>query len=84
MITSLLKGHDNEIRGAVVRSSNGSELRRPLTKLYPIEYVSKLKDNNTVILPKVIEEENRVRPKRNAAVIGELKRRFQDKQFENE
>ena len=39
VIIKLIKGHDNEVRGAVVRCSNKSELKRSLTKLYPIEYV---------------------------------------------
>ena len=40
VVTELIKGKmDNNIRGALVRLSNNSLLKRPVNKLYPIEYV---------------------------------------------
>ena len=40
VVTELVKGKmENNIRGALVRLSNNSLLKRPVNKLYPIEYV---------------------------------------------
>ena len=40
VVTELIKGKmDNNIRGALVRLSKNSLLKRPVNKLYPIEYV---------------------------------------------
>ena len=40
VVTELIKGKmDNNIREALVRLSNNSLLKRPVNKLYPIEYV---------------------------------------------
>ena len=39
VVTELIKGKmDNNIRGALVRLSNNSLLKRPVNKLYPTEY----------------------------------------------
>ena len=65
IVIELLKGKmDNSIRGAIVRLPNKTELRRPVNKLYPIEYVRKPAEKETL------------RTRREAAVLGELKRRF--------
>ena len=40
VLTELIKGKmDNNIRGALVRLSNNSLLKRPVSELYPFEYV---------------------------------------------
>ena len=66
-VTELIKGKmDNNIRGALVRLSNNSLLKRPVNKLYPIEYVQRngQEPADTV---------NLTRSRREAAEIGELR-----------
>ena len=69
-VTELIEGKmDNNIRGALVRLSNNSLLKRPVNKLYPIEYVQRngQEPADTV---------NLTRSRREAAEIGELRRRI--------
>ena len=74
LIERLINGKDDAARGAVVRvSKTHREVSRPVNKLYPIESIeSKKKEMNdgseTIV--------TRNRPRREAAVIGDIKRRF--------
>ena len=62
----LISTSDNRIRGATVRlGKTGTLLNRPVNKLYPLE-----------IRRKVHSEKPPTRIRRDAAVIGELKRKF--------
>ena len=111
-VLELIKGHDEKIRGALVRTSQGTELKRPANKLYPIECVKynqiendmindnndlvndnndlvndnndMVNDNNDLVNDNKNEVDNDInngneskkRLKREAAVVGELKRKF--------
>ena len=37
VVTKLIESKDKQIRGAVVRTANGSEPKRPVSKLFPVE-----------------------------------------------
>ena len=73
-IESLIKGKDGQIRGAVVRTvSKGNKsqyLQRPVNKLYPLEV------GNTAVKNEI--EQIELKPRRRAAVEGELKRKLLD------
>ena len=60
---------DNNIRGALVRLSNNSLLKRSVNKLYPIENVRSNRQEPA-------DTGNLTRSRREAAEIGELRRRF--------
>ena len=65
VVTELIKGKmDNNIRGALVRLSNNSLSKRPVNKLYPIEYVRSNRKEP-------VNTENLTRSRREAAGIGE-------------
>ena len=83
------------MRGAEVRTPDGSILKRPITKLFPIESFECQLDENVgenasknggenvnenvydiVVRPKRNVGKNVVRRKRNAAIVGEIRRRF--------
>ena len=72
------------MRGAEVMTPNGSILKRPNTKLFPIEYFECQLDKNVGenVNKNVAENmnenvyDNVVRPKRNPAIAGEIRRRF--------
>ena len=79
MVENLLRGDDNMVRAAVVKVVSGKgdqlqRLRRPMQNLIPIEVranerpdsISRNNDHNA--------SNEEVRPRREAAVIGELKR----------
>ena len=76
IVVELLKGPDGKMRGAEVRTPNGSILKRPIIKLFPIQYfecqlnedVGENVDENVC--------DNEVQTKRNAAIAGEIGRRF--------
>ena len=69
-VTELIKGKmDNNIRRALVRLSNNSLLKRPVNKLYPIEYVQRNGQEPA-------DTGNLTRSRREAAEIGELRRRI--------
>ena len=70
VVTELIKGKmDNNIRGALVRLSNNSLLKRSVNKLYPIENVRSNRQEPA-------DTGNLTRSRREAAEIGELRRRF--------
>ena len=60
---------DNNITGALVRLSNNSLLKHPASKLYPTEYVRSNRQEP-------VDTGNLTRSRREAAEIGELRRRF--------
>ena len=59
-----------------MRIPNGSILKRPAIKLFQIEYFEYKLDKNVDENTNENVIESLVRPKRNAAVAGELCRRF--------
>ena len=73
-IVELIKSGDNEVRQAkVIVGKTKNIIDRPINRLYPLEMsneVLNIDDGE----PKV--EEHNIRQKRNAAVIGEIKRKF--------
>ena len=73
LVESLIRGRDQEVRGAEVKvCSKGRKpcvIKRPLQLLFPLELHSDLQMDNQPI---------RERPRRQAAVIGELKRKLVD------
>ena len=79
-IVETIPSADNQIRGAVVRSSTGSILKRPINKLIPIEYVRHdCETNATSETDQLDQPENTVlKPQREAAVLGDLRRKFQN------
>ena len=76
IVVELLKGPHGKMRGAEVRAPNGLILKRPITKLFPIEYLEC--QLNEDVGENVIENvcNNMVRTKRNAAIAGEIRRQF--------
>ena len=72
------------MRGAEVRTPNGSILKRAITKQFPIEHFECNLDENVGENPNEnvgenVKEnvcDNVVRPKRNAAIAAEIRRRF--------
>ena len=70
VVTELIKGKmENNIRGAQVRLSNSSLLKRPVNKLCPIEYVRSNRQEPA-------DAKNLTRSSREATEIGELRRKF--------
>ena len=65
VVTELIKGKIDNVGGALVRLSNNSLLKRPINKLYLIEYVR----NNR---QEPADTENLTQLRREAAEIGEL------------
>ena len=67
-----------------MRTPNGSTLKRPITKLIPIEYFEcqldkNIGENASENVGKNVNEnmcDNVVGPKRSAAIAGEIRRRF--------
>ena len=74
-IEEVIKGIDGHIRGAVVRiSKTNSLIKRPINLLYPIEY----KDSSSYDQDIPVKEVQHQRPRREAAIIGELKRKWDE------
>ena len=70
VVTELIKVKmDSNIRGALVRLSNSSMLKRPVSKSYMIEYVG-------INRQEPVDAKNLTRSRREAVEIGELRRRF--------
>ena len=68
IVEELYKGEDDKVRGAAVRiPKTKSLLKRPVNRLYPIESIRESDVNKDNVNSK---------PRREAAVMGELKRRF--------
>ena len=76
IVVELLKGPDGKMRGAEVRTPNRLILKRPITKLFPIEYFEcQLNEDVGENVNKNVCN-NMVRTKRNAAIAGEIRRQF--------
>jgi hypothetical protein len=82
-VEELLRGADNQVRAAIVRVLEGKSdrtrlLRRSVNHLIPIEVKQEPEDTEKEKAVEQVEEEQTVeseaRPRRNAAVIGELRR----------
>ena len=91
MVESLLQGDDNTVRAAVVRVVGGKgdqsqRLRRPVQHLIPIEVRAEERQESNMRIDdcsesneETVTEEGRNRPpRRQAAIIGELKRAYSD------
>ena len=69
-ITRIIYGNDNKIRGAELKiGRTNAIINRPVNKLYPLESYRTNEINKG-------EENDISRPKRNAAIVGEVKRKF--------
>ena len=69
IVTGALPSRDSEIKGAIVRiKKTNAILKRPVNKLFPTEYTY----HDTNQTDKAREQKLR----REAAVIGELKRKY--------
>ena len=70
LIVELIKGKDDNIRGAIVRvPKSNSLIARPICKLYHIESLRECSDEIVTVNDKTIIE----RPKREAAILGNIK-----------
>ena len=75
IVVELLKGPDGKMRETEVRTPNGSILKRPITKLFPIKYFEW--QLNEDVGENVDENVCYVVPtKRNAAIAREIRWRF--------
>ena len=75
VVTELIKGKmDNNIRGALVRLSNNSLLKRPVNKLYPTEY----KGSNG---QEPADTGNLTRSRREAAELGSYEEDLQNEHW---
>jgi len=73
--TEVLKGADNQVRGAVVGTKQRTFLKRPINMLFPIEYVRNTEHVTSKAAEDVTREVTQLsskRPVRNAAIIGDL------------
>ena len=76
IVVELLKGPDRKMREAEVKTSNGWIFKRPITKLFPIEYFECLLDENFGENGNEIVGDNVVQPERNETFAGEIRRQF--------
>ena len=73
IVVQLIKGKDDNIRGAIVRvPKSNSLITRPICELYHIESLRECSDEIITINDNTIKE----RPKRDAAILGSVKRKF--------
>ena len=76
-ILELIYGKDKNVRGAkVLVGKTGFMIERPINKLYPIETSIYNKDTAKDDVNTDINVDNNRRSKRDAAMLGELRRRF--------
>ena len=74
LVERLINGKDGAARGAVLRvSKTHREISRPVNKLYPIQSTEIKKKEMNDVSETIV---TRSRPRREAAVIGDIKRRF--------
>ena len=73
IVVELIKGKDDNVRGAIVRvPKSNSLITRPICELYHIESLRECSDEIITINDNTIKE----RPKRDAAILGSVKRKF--------
>ena len=82
-IFTLIKGHDGIVRGAQLILSNGNKIERPVQKLYPLELVKEISTGKQRNANTRVEEPDRTRPKRHAAIMADERFKLID-QLENE
>ena len=72
-ILELITSNDGEIRQAnVIVGKTKRVINRPINRLYPLEkHLDKVNEQKELTVERV-----NIKPKRNAAIIGEIKRRF--------
>ena len=72
-IVEIIAGRDNNIRGAkVLVGKTGNVIERPVNKLCPVEFANEFQSKPTddgIVKP---------RPRRNAAVLADIKRKFKE------
>ena len=78
----LIKGHDNQVRGAHVKvAKTNAVVQRPVSRLYKTEGKEYKINSDTLNKDNADTDSDhsantRNRPKREAAIIGELKRKY--------
>ena len=72
-VVELINGHDGKTKGVkIMMGKTKTVISRPMNKLYPLELVA---DNDEIRK----ENEQRDRPRRQATIIADLKRKFGNK-----
>ena len=73
IVVELIKGKDDNVQGAIVRvPKSNSLITKPICKLYHIESLREGSDEIVTVNHNTIKE----RPKREAAILGNIKRKF--------
>ena len=73
IVVELIKGKDDNVRGAIVKVPKlNSLITRPICKLYHIESLRECSDEIVTVNDNAIKE----RPKREAAILGNIKQKF--------
>ena len=73
IVVELIKGKDDNVRGTIVRVPKlNSLITRPICKLYHIESLRECSDEIVTVNDNTIKE----RTKREAAILGNIKRKF--------
>ena len=73
IVVEVIKGKDDNVRGAIVRvPKSSSSITRPICKLYHVESLREYSDETVTVNDNTIKE----RPKREAAILGNIKRKF--------
>ena len=73
IVVELIKGKDDNVQGAIVRVPKSNYLiTKPICKLYHIESLREGSDEIVTVNDNTIKE----RPKREAAILGNIKRKF--------
>ena len=73
IVVELIKGKVDNVRGAIVRvPKSNSLITRPICKLYHIESLRECSDERVTVNDNTIKE----RPKREAAILGNIKWKF--------
>ena len=73
IVLEVVKGKDGNIRGTIVRvPKSNSLITRPICKLWHIESLRECSDEIVTVNDNTIKE----RPKREAAILGNIKRKF--------
>jgi transposase InsO family protein len=75
LVRDVIRGSDKVVRGAVVRLAGGSTVKRPCQLLYPVEQYSNSGSAPDSVNGQ-IERVEGVRPKRDAAITGQLVRKL--------
>ena len=72
-VVELLNGHDGKARGVkIIMSKTKTVINRPVNKVCPLELI---KENDEICK----ENEQRDRPRRQAAIIADLNKKFGNK-----